>query len=183
MTDRQQPPESSESPAPSDPGKGIDLARAALQAAREQARKRGAQGQQRNEARRRGLRSGARPDGRDPFPLKAAIERLTAERGWDVPVAVGGVMGRWPEIVGADIAAHCEPEHYAEDDKVLTVRCDSTVWATQLRLLTPRLVAALNQELGHGTVRLITVRGPAAPRRSYGRLRAPGSRGPGDTWG
>ena len=25
--------------------------------------------------------------------------------------------------------------------------------------------------------------GPDAPRRGYGRLRAPGSRGPGDTWG
>ncbi|OIV37241.1 hypothetical protein BIV57_12045 [Mangrovactinospora gilvigrisea] len=164
--------------------KGIDLARAALQAAREEARKRGTQAVQKRNPRRAGLRSGARPDGRDPFPLKAALERLTAERGWEVPVKVGGVMGRWPEIVGEQIAQHCAPETYDEDEKVLTVRCDSTAWATQLRLMAPQLVATLNRQLGHGTVRLITVRGPVGPRRGYGgRLRAPGSRGPRDTWG
>ena len=45
------------------------------------------------------------------------------------------------------------------------------------------LVARLNADLGHGTVKLIKVLGPAAPARAYGRLRAPGSRGPGDTYG
>ena len=61
----------------------------------------------------------------------------------------------------------------------LLVRCDSSAWATQLRLLAPRLVARLNEELGQGTVRMIKVRGPEAPRKGYGPLRAPGSTGPG----
>jgi predicted nucleic acid-binding Zn ribbon protein len=81
------------------------------------------------------------------------------------------------------VAGHCAPEHYAEEERVLTVRCDSTAWATQLRLLAPQLVARLNADLGDGTVTLIKVLGPAGPTRRYGRLRAPGSRGPGDTWG
>lgn len=162
---------------------GVDLARVALRNAKEQARLRGDSVRQRKEARRTGLRSGARADGRDPQPLGAAIGRLLAERGWEAPAAVGGVMGRWPQIVGRDLAAHCEPESYAEDERVLTVRCSSTAWATQIRLMAPQLVKRLNQELGHGTVTLIKVQGPSGPQRSYGRLRAPGSKGPGDTWG
>ncbi|MEY9870849.1 putative nucleic acid-binding Zn ribbon protein [Streptacidiphilus sp. MAP12-33] len=163
---------------------GVDLARVALRAAREQARARGEATLQKKQARRTGLRSGARADGRDPQPLGSAISRLIAERGWEAPAAVGGVMGRWPEIVGRDIAAHCEPEHYDEDERVLTVRCSSTAWATQLRLMAPQLLKNLNGGLGHGTVRLIKVQGPSTgPARYRGRLRAPGSKGPGDTWG
>lgn len=162
---------------------GVDLARVALRAAKEQARARGAAAQQKKQARRGGLRSGARADGRDPLPLGAAINRLITERGWEAPAAVGGVMGRWPQLVGDDVALHCEPQSYDEEERVLTVRCDSTAWATQLRLLAPTLVARLNADLGHGTVKLIKVRGPEGPRPSYGRLRAPGSRGYGDTFG
>ncbi|MFC5151975.1 DUF721 domain-containing protein [Streptomyces amakusaensis] len=165
---------------------GVDLARVALRAAKEQARARGAAAQEKKQARRGGgLRSGARADGRDPLALGAAINRLITERGWETPAAVGGVMGRWPQIVGEDLANHCVPLKYDEDpeERVLTVQCDSTAWATQLRLLAPRLVARLNEDLGHGTVRVIKVLGPGGPRRNYGPLRAPGSVGPGDTYG
>ncbi|WP_328466631.1 DUF721 domain-containing protein [Streptomyces sp. NBC_00448] len=162
---------------------GVDLARVALRAAKEQARARGAAAVQKKQARRGGLRSGARADGRDPLPLGAAINRLITERGWEAPAAVGGVMGRWPQLVGPEVALHCAPDRYDEDERVLTVQCDSTAWATQLRLLAPTLVARLNADLGHGTVRVIKVLAPAGPSRSYGRLRAPGSRGPGDTYG
>ncbi|MFG2599398.1 DUF721 domain-containing protein [Streptomyces sp. NPDC048462] len=165
---------------------GVDLARVALRAAKEQARARGAAAQQKKQARRGGgLRSGARADGRDPLPLGAAINRLITERGWEAPAAVGGVMGRWPQIVGDDLANHCVPLRYDEDpdERVLTVQCDSTAWATQLRLLAPQLVARLNADLGHGTVRMIKVLGPGGPQRRFGPLRAPGSKGPGDTYG
>lgn len=176
-------------PVPRDrPGKaagpsGVDLARVALRAAREAARARGDAAQQRKQARRGGLRSGARADGRDPMALGAAINRLITERGWEAPAAVGGVMGRWPQIVGPDVAKHCVPERYDEVERVLTVRCDSTAWATNLRLLAPTLVARLNEDLGHGAVGVIRVFGPGGGGRGYGPLRAPGSRGPGDTYG
>ncbi|RNL74181.1 DUF721 domain-containing protein [Streptomyces sp. I6] len=175
--------------APSDPlpgPSGVDLARVALRAAKEQARARGAAALEKRQARRGGgLRSGARADGRDPLPLGAAINRLITERGWETPAAVGGVMGRWPQIVGEDLAKHCVPLRYDEDpdERVLTIQCDSTVWATQLRLLAPRLVARLNEDLGQGTVRVIRVLGPGGPARRFGPLRAPGSTGPGDSYG
>ncbi|MFE1308222.1 DUF721 domain-containing protein [Streptomyces sp. NPDC058755] len=180
---------STEEPTPKDPGKsaepsGVDLARVALRAAKEQARARGDAARQKKQARRGGgLRSGARADGRDPMALGAAINRLLNERGWETPAAVGGVMGRWPQIVGEDLAKHCVPQRYDEDERVLSVQCDSTAWATQLRLLAPTLVARLNEDLGHGTVRLLKVNGPGGPARRYGPLRAPGSTGPGDTYG
>ncbi|MGV9888913.1 DUF721 domain-containing protein [Streptomyces sp. NPDC003395] len=181
-------------PGPADAGRaagakapepsGVDLARVALRAAKEAARARGDAAQQKKQARRGGgLRSGARADGRDPMALGAAINRLITERGWETPAAVGGVMGRWPQIVGEDVAKHCVPERYDEDERVLVVRCDSTAWATNLRLLAPTLVARLNEDLGHGSVRMIKVLGPGTPVRRYGPLRAPGSTGPGDTYG
>ncbi len=162
---------------------GVDLARVALRAAKEAARARGDAARQKKQAWRGGLRSGARADGRDPMALGAAVNRLITERGWEAPAAVGGVMTRWPQIVGEDVAKHCVPEKYDEDEHVLVVRCDSTAWATNLRLLAPTLVARLNEDLGHGTVRLIKVNGPSGGSRRYGPLRAPGSTGPGDTYG
>lgn len=183
-----QPPlESPASPASAKPvpePSGVDLARVALRAAKEAARARGDAVQQKKQSRRGGgLRSGSGRDRRDPMALGAAINRLVTERGWEAPAAVGGVMGRWPQIVGADLANHCEPESYDEDERVLTVRCDSTAWATNVRLLAPQLVARLNEDLGHGRVRLIKVLGPHGPARRFGPLRAPGSMGPGDTYG
>lgn len=173
-------PEQKPTPEPT----GVDLARVALRAAKEQARARGAAAQQKKQVRRGGgLRSGARRDGRDPMSLGAAVNRLITERGWEAPAAVGGVMGRWPQLVGPEVALHCEPQRYDEEQRTLTVRCDSTAWATQLRLLAPRLVARLNEDLGQGTVKLIKVRGPEAPITRSGPLRAPGSKGPGDTYG
>jgi hypothetical protein len=74
MTDQ----EPKRTPEPS----GVDLARVALRAAREQARARGDAAQQKKQARRGGgLRSGARADGRDPRALGAAINRLLTDRG------------------------------------------------------------------------------------------------------
>ncbi|MFC4495590.1 DUF721 domain-containing protein [Streptomyces ovatisporus] len=162
----------------------MDLARVALRAAKEQAKARGAAAQQKRDVRRgRGPRSGAGRDGRDPVPLGAAVQGLITERGWEAPAAVGGVMGRWPQLVGPEVAQHCEPQRYDEEERTLTVRCDSTAWATQLRLLAPRLVARLNEDLGQGTVVLLKVRGPETGAARGGRLRAPGSKGPGDTYG
>ena len=59
------------------------------------------------------------------------------------------LLARWPLLVGPVNAAHSRPEAYA--DAVLTVRTDSTAWATQLRLMAPQLVALLNDHLGDGT--------------------------------
>lgn len=125
--------------------------------------------------------SSARPDDRDPQLLTSTLGRLMRDQGWEVDVAVHGVMARWPSIVGPEMAGHCKPESY--QDTELTVRTDSTAWATQVRLLAPDLVRRLNAELGDGTVTRVKVEGPNAPSWRKGPRTVRGGRGPRDTYG
>jgi len=124
--------------------------------------------------------SGAHPDDRDPQTLEAAMSRLVAQHGWKTDVAMHGLFGRWDLIVGAEVAQHCKPHHFADGE--LFVQADSTAWATQMGLLAPRIVAKMNEELGDGTVLRIKTIGPQAPSWKKGRLSARG-RGPRDTYG
>jgi predicted nucleic acid-binding Zn ribbon protein len=125
--------------------------------------------------------SGSRADDRDPKPLSDAVERLVETKGWTTEINVHTLLARWALLVGATNAAHSQPEGYA--DTVLTVRADSTAWATQLRYLAPQLVAMLNEQLGDGTVTRIKVLGPDAPSWKKGRLSVRDGRGPRDTYG
>lgn len=164
------------------PDQGPDPARALLARARADARSAPRPGARR---RRRpsdivGSRSGSGPDERDPQPFATALDRFTVEHGWEVDISVHAVLARWTDLVGADLAAHCQPEGFV--DGVLAIRAESTAWATQLRLLAPQLAGRLNAQVGAGTVRTITVRGPDAPRWSHGTRTVRG-RGPRDTYG
>lgn len=125
--------------------------------------------------------SGAHPDDRDPQQLGATMDRLMEERGWSREINVHVLLGRWPALVGAVNAAHSQPERYR--DAILTVRAESTAWATSLRTMAPQLVARLNDQLGDGTVGRITVLGPDAPSWKRGRLSVRNGRGPRDTYG
>jgi predicted nucleic acid-binding Zn ribbon protein len=116
----------------------------------------------------------------DPQPLHAAIHGLLQDQGWQAAAAVGSVFGRWPQIVGADLAAHTRPDRLTDGE--LLVIADSTAWATQVRLLSATLIRRLNSELGSGTVTKVRVRGPEQPRRP-GEWRVRGGRGPRDTYG
>jgi predicted nucleic acid-binding Zn ribbon protein len=173
---------------------GIDAAKEALARARAAAR---AAPQRPTDSRRSSARaaerradadtrSGPGPDARDPQLLGSSVDRLMRERGWEAPTAVGGLTGRWAEIVGADVAAHVVPETFerAPDGRglLLVLRAESTAWATSMRLLLPQVRARIDAELGVGTVREISVLGPAAPSWKHGRLHVPG-RGPRDTYG
>jgi predicted nucleic acid-binding Zn ribbon protein len=126
--------------------------------------------------------SGARADDRDPKPLSDAVERLVESKGWTTELSVQTLLARWALLVGSTNAEHFRPEAYA--DTVLTVRADSTAWATEVRRhLAPRLVAMLNEQLGDGTVTRIKVVGPDAPSWKKGRLSVRDGRGPRDTYG
>lgn len=199
-TDDQPPTEPTAGPEPADrppgdaapsdtapPGNapaGGDAVRSALARARAAAAERGLEpGRPAGRQRRRrgsGQRSGAGPDARDPQLLGSALNRLVAEAGWQVPVSVGGVFGRWEQIVGPQVAEHATPETF--QDGKLVVRTSSTAWAAQLRLLRPQLLRRLTAELGAGVVTELTVLGPAAPSWKHGP-RSAGGRGPRDTYG
>jgi predicted nucleic acid-binding Zn ribbon protein len=151
-------------------------------------------------ARAKGLRPGSRPmrknvshqghrwadptgsgrDGRDPSVLSDQLDRLLLDRGWKVDVAVGSVMGRWPAIVGTEVAEHCRPVTFS--DGTLTVRADSTAWATQLRLMSSSILGRLETEVGKDAVTELQVQGPSAPSWTRGPRKSTGP-GPRDTYG
>jgi predicted nucleic acid-binding Zn ribbon protein len=152
---------------------GADLARAALAAAKARARR---LEEGRGAVRGRGgygsaplqRRSGSGPDDRDPQTLEAALSRLLAEAGWEAPAAVGGVIHGWADLVGARIAAHCEPVSF--DEGVLTVQTDSSAWATELRNLSGMLLAKLNAALPRSaSITRILVLGPHTPSWRWSR--------------
>lgn len=154
--------------------------------ARAQGIRPGAPGRARDRKGRRGaadgLRRGVAADkgGRDPRSVGDAIDRLVAERGWDSDVQVGSVVGRWAQIVGAQVAEHVEPVEFTGTR--LTVRADSTAWATQMRLLTNSVLTRIEAEVGEGIVSEIVVQGPAGPSWRKGPLTVRGP-GPRDTYG
>jgi predicted nucleic acid-binding Zn ribbon protein len=168
---------------------GIDAARAALNRVRQAAEARGevrvrATGPLVADPNAPRPRTRQRPaagySGRDPQGLGSVVSRMVAERGWNSPVSVGSVMSRWAELVGPEISAHCAPESFEGTE--LRVRCDSTAWATQLRLLAPSLMDRFRRELGDGIVTRIHVLGPSAPSWRKGPRHVRG-RGPRDTYG
>jgi predicted nucleic acid-binding Zn ribbon protein len=108
------------------------------------------------------------------------MERLLAERGWEVDLAVGGVMGRWGQVVGDQVAEHCVAESFS--DGVLVVRADSTAWATQVKLLAPTVQRRLDDVLGGGVVEHLRVLGPTSANWRHGARTVYG-RGPRDTYG
>ncbi len=124
----------------------------------------------------RALAAGAR----DPQPLGEEVERLVTSRGWDAEVQVGSVVGRWRTIVGSAVAEHVEPVEFT--GTTLTVRADSTAWATQMRLLVSSVLTRIETEVGPEVVTEIVVHGPSGPSWRKGPLSSKGP-GPRDTYG
>lgn len=172
--------------------KGADLARDALAAAREQnAARRKAAGRNVDgnpKGRRSGSAaalkrrrwSGSGPDNRDPAPLASTLQRWLGGAGAGADLTKATVFGRWVEIVGAEVADHCEPVSLVDGE--LLLRAESTAWATQIRMLSAQIVAKINREVGHGSVKRIRAQGPTSPSWRFGPRHVSG-RGPRDTYG
>jgi predicted nucleic acid-binding Zn ribbon protein len=108
------------------------------------------------------------------------LDDIVGSGGWADSLAVHSVTGRWPEIVGEAVAEHTEVVSFR--DGVVVVSCDSTAWATQMRILVPALLERLATEIGTGVVTSVEVKGPNAPSWVRGPRRVKG-RGPRDTYG
>ena len=156
---------------------GPDLVRAALAEAKAASRAKG------NTPRKSSRRGGGLPrsgDARDPMLFGAAIKRLVNERGWEDTTTAAGVLANWAQVVGPEIADHCQPVSLLDGELVLVA--ESTAWATQLRLLTKTLLARVREHAGEGVASKVVVRGPAQPDWRKGPRRVQG-RGPRDTYG
>lgn len=125
-------------------------------------------------------RDGPSGDARDPTLVGAVLRLLVDDNGWGPALQSRRVDVEWRKLVGPEIAAHASP--VSLDGGVLTVAADSTVWATQLRLLGPQLLQRLEDGLGERVVRRVVVTGPTGPSWRRGPLRVRGQ-GPRDTYG
>ena len=71
------------------------------------------------------------------------------------------VQAVWPEVGGAGVTAAARP--VAEHDGTVTVACDSAVWAQELELMAPDLIARLEAALGGPVVRALRFRVGSGP--------------------
>jgi predicted nucleic acid-binding Zn ribbon protein len=81
---------------------------------------------------------------RAPRTLAFAVNELAAELEPATPLAA--VQRVWAQAVGSEIAAQATPT--AVRDGVATVSCRAAVWAQELDLMGPEVVARVNAALG-----------------------------------
>ena len=117
----------------------------------------------------------------DPEKLSSILNDLVTTRDWKKGIAEGTLFTKWREIVGNEIADHCEPITLFEGR--LTIKAESTSWATQLRLITPDLLKNICSRSEGALVEELTVIGPNAPSWKRGLRTIRGARGPRDTYG
>jgi predicted nucleic acid-binding Zn ribbon protein len=105
---------------------------------------------------------------RRPTPVGDSLGAFLDRRGWGERLRAATAWNNWEDMVGADLAARCEPVRLAGG--TLVVRAESQVWATQLRYMLPQLRARVEEVLGEGSVsdvRVVvgTLEGRAAPEQ------------------
>ncbi|MFJ8755255.1 DciA family protein [Streptomyces sp. NPDC102441] len=139
---------------------GVDLARQALLAAREAARKNGAT--TKKPKRRTG--TAVRRDGREPLGLGSAIGMMMTERGMVAPAAGGSVLAQFDAILAAtvpELAGRVRAVAFDADTGRLEVAPDVPACGTQLRWSAPKLIEAANERVRGANVRALHVLAPA----------------------
>ncbi len=81
---------------------------------------------------------------RKPTPLAEALAAYLKQSGFSKRLQQAEVVEIWPELVGPQIAAVTAPESVTPDG-VLRVRVATAAWANELSLMTPRILARINQ--------------------------------------
>jgi predicted nucleic acid-binding Zn ribbon protein len=137
------------------PASGVDLARAALAAAKAAAKDRPTQPQKKTTRTRRVARTG----GRDPLALGSAITGMMTERGWEPPEAGGSILDQWPSIA-PELADKVAAVRYEHDTGILHLRPASPAYATQLRMFRTALVRRIHETTGNRAVRDLKILAP-----------------------
>jgi predicted nucleic acid-binding Zn ribbon protein len=78
-----------------------------------------------------------------PTPLADALTSFFKQAGLTKRVQQAGIIEEWAELVGPQIAAVTAPESVTPDG-VLRVRVATAPWATELSMMSPKILARLN---------------------------------------
>ncbi len=112
--------------------------------------------------------------------LGSILNKEIQSRGWGKDIAAGWVTSHWEELVGPKIAQHTRVEMIK--DKKLFITCDSTAWATNLRMMQRQILQVIAEKVGPNVIAELKIFGPKAPSWRKGPLHVKG-RGPRDTYG
>ena len=92
-----------------------------------------------------------------PSPVGDAVTEFLKTSGLQRRVTQGSIVARWSTLVGPKIAAATRALHVTADG-TLFVEAKSSAWMSELTLLEPELLRALNAESGEKPIRKIRYR-------------------------
>lgn len=108
--------------------------------------------------------------GRDPAELGNVMTTIAGNGIWAANMKLAQLRNHWDQVVGEGIAKHSAVADFT--DGVLTIRAESTVWATQLTYLIPQLTDTIRNNLKGLPINEIRVTGPAVGyNRKWARRR------------
>ena len=89
-----------------------------------------------------------------PSPVGDVLARVLADAGIAERVSQAGVVPEWPSLVGPAVAGVTEPLLITSDG-TLFVAVTTNAWMTELSLMEPELLRAINQRSDRPPVRKI----------------------------
>ena len=98
-----------------------------------------------------------------PSTIADALASFLRQKGLTRRVEQAGIVEDWASLVGPQIAAVTEPEAVTPDG-VLRVRVATAPWATELSLMSPRILRLLNEGRSGRVKEIRWVAGPLARR-------------------
>lgn len=93
--------------------------------------------------------------GSPPSRIGELVRALAGRRRWGERLEGAVVFRRWSDLVGPELAGRCEPVRLAGG--VLTIRAESSAWATEVRYLAGTLTDRAGEVLRPGLVRQVRV--------------------------
>lgn len=135
-----------------------------------------------DQKRRNEKAKGSKPfdKGRDPVLAKDSMAGLISSFSWNTQIDKAELFSKWENVVGKDSAEASQPQDL--QGGVLSVKCRSTAWATQLRLLEKDILRRIVADYPNLEITEIKFFGPNVPSWKKGPRSVPG-RGPRDTYG
>ena len=95
-----------------------------------------------------------RPKKGRPVGVAEALEGYLARSGLARRIGQAQVIPDWADLVGPQIGAVTIPESVAADG-TLFVRVATSAWMTELQLMGPQIMAAINAGRGAGRIKSI----------------------------
>jgi predicted nucleic acid-binding Zn ribbon protein len=88
-------------------------------------------------------------------PVGKGLRALAAQRGWQSHLAAGDLHAAWEQVVGPQLANQTAPVRL--QGGVLVLAASSPLWAAEVRQHSRVITDRVNERMGAGTVRQVTV--------------------------